>query len=146
MSKFKKEPWEILGYRKDGTPIYPIAGGAPDPDTDEGDEGEGDEGDTKNSRAPGRLNSGNIYRNLQEIERRQVAIRSELAKLDSLDDPSDEDLDWQGTLIEEYDDLETRANPLRKRHADLKRVQEAAVKPDNTEQPPKPKPNATRWQ
>src|SRR6266705_3110461 len=134
MSKVEKEPWEILGYRRDGTPIYPIAGGAPDPDADDGDGDDGDDIEAKN-RTPQRVNSGNIYRNLQEIERRQVAIRSELSKLDSLDDPSDEDLDWQGTLIEEYDDLETRANPLRKRHADLKRVQEAAVKQDNVEKP-----------
>lgn len=36
------QPWEILGYRKDGTAIWPIRGGAPDDGTDEGDDGSDD--------------------------------------------------------------------------------------------------------
>jgi HK97 family phage major capsid protein len=137
--EFKHEPWEILGYRKNGTAIFPIAG-ATEPDPDDGDGGEENADDVSKNR----LNKGNIYRNLQEIERRQTSIRSELGKLDKLDDPTDEDLLWQGTLIDEYDDLETRAQPLRKRHAELKRIQEAASKPSNNEKP-EPSTRSDRW-
>lgn len=83
--------------------------------------------------AHARMQSGNIYRNLQEIERRQATIRSELSKLDAMADPGDEDLDWQGTLIKEYDELETRGQPLRQRRADLERVARLADKQDNNE-------------
>lgn len=39
-------PWTVLGYRKDGRPIHPIAGGAPD-DDDVGDDPDGGKDDDK---------------------------------------------------------------------------------------------------
>ena len=77
----------------------------------------------------------NQYRNLQDIEQRQRSIRKELADLDGKPNPSEEDFNWQGTLIKEHDDLEAKAEPLRQRMAGLQRVREAAKDPENREEP-----------
>jgi HK97 family phage major capsid protein len=75
----------------------------------------------------------NVYRTLQEIDARQAAIRSELQALDALPEPTQDDVDWQGTIIQEYDQLEDRAKPLRRRMADIDRVLRARQQPDNRE-------------
>jgi len=75
------------------------------------------------------------YRTLQDMQARQTAIRSELATLSSLDEPNEDDLSWQGTLITEHDDLEELAAPLVKRAKDLDRVFRAAQNPANVEGP-----------
>jgi HK97 family phage major capsid protein len=72
------------------------------------------------------------YRTLQEMEGRQTAIRSELAAISALDEPGEDDLAWQGTLIAEYDDLDELVGPLRKRSAALDRIMAAAANPVNT--------------
>jgi HK97 family phage major capsid protein len=74
-----------------------------------------------------------MYRTLQEIDGRQAAIRTELQTIDALPEPTDEDVNWQGTLIQEYDQLEERARPLRRRMADIDRVLRARQEPDNRE-------------
>ncbi len=74
------------------------------------------------------------YRTLQDIEGRQRSIRSELATIDGNAELSEEDVSWQGTLIAEFDELEGAATPLRKRMADLSRVQKAAADVDNREE------------
>jgi len=75
------------------------------------------------------------YRTLQEIETRQRSLQDELRRIGSIQDPTPEDLNWQGTVIEEFDGLEDKAKPLRQRMADLSRVMKAADDPDNREEP-----------
>jgi HK97 family phage major capsid protein len=75
------------------------------------------------------------YRSLQDMDGRQTAIRSELAAISALDEPGDDDLAWQGTLIQEFDDLDKLADPLRKRARDMERVMRAAADPGNRETP-----------
>jgi len=75
----------------------------------------------------------NMYRTLQDIEARQTSIRSELSKLDELQSPAEEDVNFQGTLITEFDALEAMAVPLRKRMADIRRISQAREDPDNRE-------------
>lgn len=73
------------------------------------------------------------YRTLQDQDGRQEVIRSELAALDRLEEPGQDDLSWQGTLIQEFDDLDVIATPLRKRAQDLKRVLAARQVPGSEE-------------
>src|SRR5215472_10719570 len=73
------------------------------------------------------------YPTLQAMDARQEAIRSELAALDALDAPEADDLAWQGTLIQEFDDLDVIATGPRKRAKDLKRVLAARQDPANAE-------------
>ncbi len=75
------------------------------------------------------------YRTLQDMEARQRSIQQELAKIDALPNPNEEDVNLQGTLIKDYDDIEAKAEPLRKRMADVRRVRQAADDPDNREEP-----------
>ena len=77
----------------------------------------------------------NQYRSLQEIEARQRAILDELARIDDIQEPAEEDLNWQGTLIGEHDALDKKAQPLRQRMQDLSRVRKAAADPENREEP-----------
>jgi len=79
----------------------------------------------------------NQYRTLQEIDSRMRSIQSELATIDGIQEPAEEDINWQGTLIKEYDDLDKQASPLRKRMADLRRIHQASSDPDNREEPSK---------
>jgi len=85
-------------------------------------------------RQPQPAQGQNMYRTLQEIDGRQYAIRAELSTIDALPEPTDEDVNWQGTLIQEYDQLEERAGPLRRRMADIDRVLRARQDPANTEE------------
>jgi HK97 family phage major capsid protein len=77
--------------------------------------------------------AGNPYRTLQEIEERQRAIKLDLARIDEIDEPDSEDVAWQGTLIREFDQNEVAATPLRKRMADLRRINKAGQEPENLE-------------
>jgi HK97 family phage major capsid protein len=93
---------------------------------------DGDDGDAQRAR----LDSLRAqYRTLQAQEDRQRALLAELAQLDSIAEPTEDDLAWQGTLIQEHDDLDTLAAPLRKRAADLERVRKAHQNPANREGP-----------
>lgn len=73
------------------------------------------------------------YRTLQDMEGRQAAIRTEIQGISAIAEPGPDDLAWQGTLIREHDDLDTIAEPLRKRAKDLDRVLRARANPANTE-------------
>ena len=73
------------------------------------------------------------YRSLQDMESRQRAILGELAQLDAVGEPGEDDLAWQGTLITEHDDLDVLAAPLRKRAKDMERVRAAHMDPANRE-------------
>jgi len=73
------------------------------------------------------------YRTLQDMDSRQEAIRAQLGALDQLEAPDADDLAWQGTLIQEFDDLDGLAVPLRKRAKDLERVLAARQDPANRE-------------
>lgn len=78
--------------------------------------------------------TNNLRRGLQDLEERQRSIKAELARLDGLgDDTTDEDVAWQETLITEYDANEVLATPLRKRAADLRRIQAAGEQAENRE-------------
>jgi HK97 family phage major capsid protein len=76
----------------------------------------------------------NQYRSLQDIEARQRTIVDELARISELDAPDDTDLNWQGTLIKEHKLLEKRADPIRKRMADLDSIMKASRDPANREE------------
>ena len=101
----------IVGYIH-GRPVWQIAGG--------------DGTDTQSQ-------PQNPYRTLQDMEQRMRTIAGELAKLDGLDEVTDEDVRYQGTLIEEHNRLEKDASPLRKRMADIRRITQAGDDPDNRE-------------
>lgn len=78
--------------------------------------------------------TNNLRRGLQDLEERQRSIKAELARLDQLGDATtDEDVAWQETLITEYDANEVLATPLRKRAADLRRIQAAGQQQENRE-------------
>jgi HK97 family phage major capsid protein len=77
----------------------------------------------------------NQYRTLQDMEERQRSIQQELRRIGELDNPSVEDVNFQGTLIKEYDTLEEQADPIRQRMADVRRVMKAAEDPENREEP-----------
>lgn len=79
------------------------------------------------------VHTNNLRRGLQQIEDRQRAIKAELAKIDSITEPTDEDVAWQDTLITEWDANEVLATPLRKRAADLNRINRANADPGNRE-------------
>jgi HK97 family phage major capsid protein len=84
---------------------------------------------------PEETQSTNQYRTLQDMEERQRSIRQELARINELDNPSEEDVNYQGTLIREYDDVEAKAEPIRQRMAAVRRVMQAADNPENREEP-----------
>jgi len=88
---------------------------------------------TQETQQPQPAQGQNMYRTLQEIDGRQHAIRAELSTIDALPEPTDDDVNWQGTLIQEYDRLEDRAGPLRRRMADIDRVMRARQNPENRE-------------
>lgn len=88
---------------------------------------------TQSQERPQAGQSQNLYRTLQDVEARQTAIRAQLQQLDELDAPSEEDVNFQGTLITEFDALEAQATPLRRRMADLRRITQAAAEPANRE-------------
>lgn len=74
-----------------------------------------------------------LYRSLQQLEERQTAIRAELARIDQVNEPTDDDVAWQETLIQEFNGNETAATPLRQRAADLRRIQAVGAQPENRE-------------
>src|SRR5262249_20414690 len=74
------------------------------------------------------------YRTLQDMDARQDAIRAQLAALDRLEEPGPDDLLWQATLIQEFDDLDEMAAQPRQRAKDLKRVLAARQDPANVEE------------
>jgi HK97 family phage major capsid protein len=82
---------------------------------------------------PQRLPAGNPYRNLQDIEERQRSIVQELGRIDAIDEPTVEDVNWQGTLIQEWNDNEAAAKPLRQRNADLRAIAQASRRTENRE-------------
>lgn len=73
------------------------------------------------------------YRTLQEMDARLRAIQGELRKIGEIQNPTEEDVNWQGTLVAEYDDLEPQAEKLRKRMESLRRIDEAHHDPENRE-------------
>src|SRR5882672_3719489 len=119
----------ILGYRRNGAPIWLAQGGSPD-------DGKPTVRDTQQDAEAKRSRQQTLrdsYRNLQDMESRQLAIRGQLMEVSAIEDPTEDDIAWQSTLITEHDDLEELAVPIRKRNSDLQRVLTAAQKPDNTE-------------
>ena len=53
----------------------------------------------------------NQYRSLQDLEERKRSIRGELATIDEIQEPTEEDLNFQSTLIAEYDELDDGWGP-----------------------------------
>src|SRR5712691_7178852 len=75
------------------------------------------------------------YRTLPDMDARQRAIITELAQIDQIAEPGDDDLTWQSTLIQEHDDLDAIAEQPRRRAKDLERVRKAHQDPANREEP-----------
>jgi HK97 family phage major capsid protein len=84
---------------------------------------------------PEEIQGGGQYRTLQEIETRLRSIQGELRSIDDIQSPTEEDVNWQGTLIAEYDDLDKKAEPLRRRMSDLRRIATAGGEAENREEP-----------
>ena len=72
---------------------------------------------------------------LQDMEERIRSIKANLRDLAANPNPTDEDVVVQDSLIQEHDQLEADAEPLRKRMADLDRIAKAAADDDNREEP-----------
>ena len=77
----------------------------------------------------------NQYRSLQEMEGRLRTIQAELRAINDIQEPTPEDVAFQGSLIEEFDQVDAQAEPLRKRMKDLARIQARSEDPDNREEP-----------
>ncbi len=82
--------------------------------------------------------SRNPYRNLQELEARQRAIKLDLERIAGIQEPSEEEVAWQGTLIAEWKDNEAQAEPLRKRMNDLRIIARNGKEPENRESVERP--------
>jgi HK97 family phage major capsid protein len=73
------------------------------------------------------------FRTLQDAEARVESIRSQLRDLSAIEEPSDDDVVLQDTLIREHDDLEAATAGPRQRMADLRRIQTVHDEPENIE-------------
>src|SRR6266487_3371726 len=89
--------------------------------------------DTQGQEQPRPAQGQNVFRTLQDMDQRMRAITAELRTLDEVQEPSEEEVNWQGTLIAEYDDLDKKASPLRRRMADIRRITQASQDPANRE-------------
>ena len=72
---------------------------------------------------------------LQEMEERMRSIATDLRGLAEIQDPKDEDIVLQDSLIQEHTKLEADVAPLRKRMAELDRIRQVAGSDDNREEP-----------
>lgn len=81
----------------------------------------------------GQIPAGNPYRTLQEIESSQRAIKAKIDEIKALQEPTVEDVNWQGTLIERWKANEKAAKPLRERAQDLREIELAMRSADNRE-------------
>lgn len=72
---------------------------------------------------------------LQEMEERMRSIASDLRGLADIQEPKDEDVILQDSLIQEHATLETAVAPLRQRMAELERIRTLAASDDNREEP-----------
>ncbi|HEY9415707.1 MAG TPA: hypothetical protein VIQ30_13170, partial [Pseudonocardia sp.] len=89
-------------------------------------------------------------RTLEEIRRRQEAIRSRLAEIEALPEPDGDEAVRSQTLADrttetdelltEWDSLEEEAKPLVARAARMDAVRSAALNPANREQPGRGEP------
>ena len=70
---------------------------------------------------------------LQEMEERMRSIQTDLRTLADIQNPSDEDVVLQDSLISEYSTLEADTAPLRQRMAELDRIRQLSAEPVNTE-------------
>jgi hypothetical protein len=71
---------------------------------------------------------------LQEMDERMRSIQTDLRGLAEIQNPSDEDVIVQDSLIAEYSKLEADAAPLRKRMQELDRIRTLAGADDNKEE------------
>jgi HK97 family phage major capsid protein len=71
---------------------------------------------------------------LQEMDERMRSIQTDLRGLAEITNPSDEDVILQDSLIAEYSKLESDAEPLRTRMAELDRIRKAAASDDSREE------------
>src|SRR5512143_484300 len=72
---------------------------------------------------------------LQEMEERMRSIQTDLRAIAEIQEPSDEDVVLQDSLIQEHAKLEADVAPLRKRMAELDRIRTLAGSDDNREEP-----------
>ena len=71
---------------------------------------------------------------LQEMDERMRSIQTDLRGLAEIQNPTDEDVILQDSLIAEYSTLEADTAPLRKRMAELDRIRKVAGNDDSTEE------------
>lgn len=75
------------------------------------------------------------YRTLPDMEARQRAIATEeIPKITSLSEPGEDDLTWQETLIQEHQDLDLIAAPIRRRAEQMMAIARAHSDPANREE------------
>jgi len=76
------------------------------------------------------------YRTLPDMEARQRAIATEeIPKITGLAEPGEDDLAWQETLIQEHQDLDLIAAPIRRRAEQMLAIAKAHDNPANREGP-----------
>lgn len=91
------QPWEILGYRADGRPIYPIAGGADDGDDgdesgsdgDEDSDGDGDGDGSDDWTPPTKEEFEALQAKLKKANTESAARRKKLAELQQQHEDAD---------------------------------------------------------
>jgi HK97 family phage major capsid protein len=98
-----------IGFRRNGAPIWPVMGGAPEDDTRDDQ--------------PGQRNDGPTLTHSQAVNRLHD-IRSELTRLDGLDTMSPEDESYFRELTEEFDTVDEHRKRLERRHR-LARIEKA---------------------
>jgi HK97 family phage major capsid protein len=74
---------------------------------------------------------------IQEMEERMRSIQTDLRTIADIQNPTDEDVVVQDSLIREHTQLEDDIAPLRKRMAELDRIRTLAADVDNREEPAK---------
>lgn len=70
---------------------------------------------------------------LTEIRQRQEQVRSDLAALEHIDNPSEDDHVRADALLQEFDELQTESEPLQERADRIAAVRSAAANSSNTE-------------
>jgi len=72
---------------------------------------------------------------LQEMEERMRSIQTDLRSIAEIQEPGDDDVILQDSLIQEHAKLEADVAPLRKRMAELDRIRQVSGNEDNREEP-----------
>ena len=80
---------------------------------------------------------------IQDMEARMRSIQTDLRTIADIQDPSDNDIVLQDSLIQEYSQLEAEIAPLKTRMAAIERIRTMANEPENREESAAPATRST---